>query len=104
MNSVIEMVSFKLAAGVTKQDLLTATEESHAAVAKWDGFQYRSLSYNEELQTWTDIVYWQSMETAQAAAEAFIHCAACQALAALVDKDTVIMQHQHVHFSSCDAV
>lgn len=103
MNTVIEMVSFKLSAGVTEQDLLAATKQSHAFVAGLDGFQYRSLSYNEASQTWTDIVYWQSMEAAKAAAEAFMASADCQALIALIDKDSVVMQHQSVHFSSCDA-
>ncbi|MCE2596458.1 hypothetical protein K6Y31_16805 [Motilimonas cestriensis] len=103
MNSVIEMVSFKLAAGVTEQDFMAAVARSQKPIAQLAGFQYRSLSYNAEQQRWTDIYYWQSMTAAKAADEAFMSSVDCQALIALTDKDSVVMQHQEVHFSSCDS-
>ncbi|CAM2946398.1 hypothetical protein [Vibrio neptunius] len=94
MENVIEIVSFKLLAGTTSEDFIVAANQSQKFVATLKGFQYRSLSHNAENDTWTDVVYWDSMEDAKSAGEQFVHCAECQPLMALIDSESVNMQHQ----------
>ncbi|MCL1127635.1 hypothetical protein [Shewanella surugensis] len=62
MKNVIEIVSFKVLPGTTEADLVVATQQSQVFIAKLEGFEYRSLSYHIDTQTWTDVIYWDSME------------------------------------------
>ncbi|MCG9682203.1 hypothetical protein L1D31_06425 [Vibrio sp. Isolate23] len=103
MENVIEMVSFKLLSGTTPEELVEAANQSQKLVANLKGFQYRSLSHNEENNTWTDVVYWDSMEDAKAAGEQFVNCADCQPLMALIDSESVNMQHQILRMSDLAA-
>lgn len=100
MQSAIEIVTFKLRQGVTEHDLVTASEQSQVFVANLPGFQYRSLSYEIERNLWNDVIYWDSMEEAKQASKQFAANEQCQALIALIDRDSVDIQHQHIKM--CD--
>ncbi|WP_394246077.1 antibiotic biosynthesis monooxygenase family protein [Vibrio profundi] len=100
MEQVIELVSFKLVHGTTQKDFIEAAEKSQKFVSTLPGFLYRSLSHNEEQDSWTDTVYWRSMEDAKSAGEQFMSCADCQPLMAMITPDSVNMQHQQIKMDS----
>ncbi|MFM2587134.1 hypothetical protein [Vibrio sp. TBV020] len=103
MKSVIEIVRFKLLNNVPTEQLITATENSQKFVSSLDGFEYRSLSFDQETDTWTDVVYWDSMENAKAAGDQFMSSKECAPLLALIDPESVIMQHQTIMMSDLAA-
>lgn len=94
MENVIEIVSFKLLSEASESALLEATHESQGFVEQLQGFQYRSLSYNNDTHTWTDVVYWDSMSDALSAGEKFMDSPQCQPLMALIDIETVNIKRQ----------
>lgn len=103
MKSVIEIVRFKLLNDVTADQLIAASKQSQKFVSSLDGFEYRSLSYDQESQSWTDVVYWDSMDNAKSAGEKFMSSEDCQPLMALIDPESVIMQHQSIEMSELAA-
>ncbi len=96
MEQVIEMVSFALNEGVQEQDFVKAAKHSQTFISSLPGFLYRSLSFNATENTWTDIVYWQSMSHAKSAGEQFMESKECQPLIALINPESVLMQHQDI--------
>ncbi|WP_299003372.1 hypothetical protein [uncultured Shewanella sp.] len=100
MTSVIEIVCFTVIPGTTEADLVTATQCSQTFVATLAGFQYRSLSYHLDSQTWTDVIYWDSMDSAKQACEQFKAHPDCQAFMALIDPKTINIEHQEIRMSA----
>lgn len=103
MKSVIEIVRFKLKQTATSEQLISASEQSQKFVSKLNGFEYRSLSFDQDTSTWTDVVYWDSMENAKAAGEQFTTSEECKPLMALIDPESVMMQHQTIMMSDLAA-
>ncbi len=105
MQHIVEIVSYKAVASASEQDLIAASEQSHKFIANLPGFLYRSVSHNTvshntETQTWTDLVYWRTLEDAKAADEQFMQSADCKPLVALISQESLSMQHQVVKMSS----
>ena len=92
MSATIEMVSFKLNEGATTADILATSPAISAWVIQQAGFQYRSLAQQSDGQ-WLDIVYWESLEHAQQAGEAFMKATEPKAMMAFIDKTSVSVQH-----------
>ncbi|MCG9581039.1 hypothetical protein L1D13_10670 [Vibrio tubiashii] len=103
MKSVIEIVRFKLLENATSEQLVSASEQSQKFVSSLNGFEYRSLSFDQDSGTWTDVVYWDSMDNAKAAGEQFMASEDCKPLMALIDPESVIMQHQAIMMSDLAA-
>jgi len=93
--NVIELVTYKLKADADLSQLRDTHEEVNAWLLQQPGFLYRSLSQDEQ-STWFDIVYWENMETAKAAGEAFMSAPAGQALMTVCDMDSCFMRHMTV--------
>ena len=91
-NSVIELVTYKLKTGATKEQLSATHSDVNAFLAEQSGFIYRSLSEDSNGLLY-DIVYWQDMEKAKSAGEAFMAHKAGQALVALTDENSISMRH-----------
>ncbi|WP_295893383.1 hypothetical protein [uncultured Vibrio sp.] len=102
MSQVIEIVKFSLLDSANGSDLIQASEQSQEFVASLPGFLYRSLSHNEGNNSWTDTVYWNSMEEAKSAGEQFMASPHCKPLISLIDPATVDMSHQVIKMSSCN--
>ncbi|TMP39704.1 antibiotic biosynthesis monooxygenase family protein [Pseudoalteromonas rubra] len=85
----IEIATFKLANGVTEADFLKQNEEFMAYLQEQPGLLYRSVSKHAPSGTYTDIVYWNTLEDAKRVQEAFEHEPVCQQFAALIDKDSL---------------
>lgn len=91
--AVVEMVRFKLNAGVAQEDYLAACAKTDAFVQAQPGFRARALSLAED-GTWTDYVTWADMDSALAAAKAFPENEHAQALIGMIDGSTLQMWHE----------
>lgn len=94
--TTIEIVTYRLKAGISKDQLADIHEAVNQLLSKQAGFFYRS---NSEDQTGLiyDIVYWQSLEHAKAAGEAFMASSAGQSLIAICDESSITMEHMLVN-------
>ncbi|WP_087026233.1 hypothetical protein [Thaumasiovibrio subtropicus] len=96
MDMTIELVTYKLNQDITEQELSAANEECQTFVLEQDGFLYRSVSVDRNSNTWTDIVYWATMENAQQAGEAFMKSDHTKNLMRCIDPESVVMTHHQV--------
>ena len=102
--TVVEMVTYR----VKSETNLSHLSESHVAVNQFisqqPGFLYRSVSKDVN-DLWHDIVYWQDMDSAKAAGEAFMASKEGQYLCSLVDMDSCHMKHMQVEAEAmiCEA-
>ncbi|WP_104402712.1 hypothetical protein [Vibrio penaeicida] len=94
MEQVLEIVNYKVLDGVTESQLLEASDQITGFLKRSEGFLYRSLSYNQQKETWTDTVYWQDMEKAKAASKEFMTAPETQDYASKIEMESVDMQHQ----------
>lgn len=90
--TTIEMVSYRLKAAVSLEDLKRTHADLNAFCLAQPGFLYRSVSQDVH-QRWFDVVYWRSMEEAKLAGEAFMLSLAGQSLLSLIDGQSVKMCH-----------
>jgi hypothetical protein len=66
----IEVVIFRLQPTVTRADFLAVVDETTALLKTQDGFRSRTVSQAESGE-WLDILSWESVEAAKAAATVF---------------------------------
>ncbi|NRB38949.1 MAG: hypothetical protein HRU20_10875 [Pseudomonadales bacterium] len=92
MTSTIELVTYRLKTGKTQSDLAATHEQVNAFLQQQPGFIYRSCSVDDAGLNY-DICYWQSLEQAKTAGDAFMQSAPCQALLQLCDEESVTMRH-----------
>ncbi len=95
-STVVELVLFKLKEGVSEAQLLQANEPVVQFVNARPGFLYRSLSVNEQTQQWSDIVYWQTEQDAQASSKAFMESQLCGGFMELIE--SVVVSHSQVKY------
>ncbi len=95
MNSpAIEMVTFQLADGVTENRFLAAAVEATIFLRACPGFQGRTLGQHPEDATrWLDLVYWEGLEYALAAAEGFTTSPHTTTFLNAIQPETVVMSH-----------
>ncbi|MGM8225886.1 hypothetical protein ACSV5M_04850 [Cellvibrio sp. ARAG 10.3] len=92
MKEAIEVVKFRLAAGVTQGDLESASKAAGEALATFEGFISRDLGQGED-GTFIDVVRWRDMDCAQAAAENAMKSSACGSFFQLIDPESIDMSH-----------
>lgn len=95
MTTAIEIVTYKLKSDITTSQLQSTHDSINQFCTAQEGFIYRSISQDQD-NTWFDIVYWQNMECAQKAGEAFMQNPICQTLSKFIDNETVVMRHMEV--------
>jgi hypothetical protein len=54
----------------------------------------RELSFDAEGDRWIDILWWDTMETARAAAELAMTSESCTPMFALIDMESALMLHR----------
>ena len=90
---VLELVVFALREGVTRERLL----ETSGPVSEWardqPGFVSRELFEDAEGGRWIDVVRWDTLEQAHAAAEAAMTSESCAPMFALIDMEGTLMVH-----------
>ena len=89
---VMEIVRFRLHAGITDTAFLTAAEQTRGMVAAQPGFVRRSLLRDPD-GVWTDMIVWQSLQWAKAAADIVMADASFAAFGAAIDMSTLRMNH-----------
>lgn len=90
---VAEIVTFRLAAGVSDDAFLAAARATQGFVEAAPGFVSRRLSRGGD-GTWTDHVEWASKDQAKAAAEALMADPAALPFLQAIDPDSVAMRHE----------
>ncbi|WP_407330622.1 hypothetical protein [Enterovibrio sp. 27052020O] len=103
MENVVETVRFKLNQGTDVQSFLADAEGTTSFVKGRAGFQYRSLSLNEETQEWLDIIYWDTMENAKAASDNFMSNESAQKMVSHIDEASLVMATDFVKMSICSS-
>ncbi|HEX2058819.1 MAG TPA: hypothetical protein VHI71_10685 [Actinomycetota bacterium] len=92
-NAVVELAIFRLKEGVTDEQLLGTVD----AVSEWakrqPGFLSRDLTRSPEGDTWIDVIWWESMDAAHAAAEAAMTSESCAPMFSLIDLEGTQMLH-----------
>mgnify|MGYP000585215321 FL=1 len=91
-SNVVEIVNFKLASGFTSQDFLSSNEQMELFLKEQQGLLYRSLCEKED-GSYIDIVYWENMELAKQAQQAFFASSLCQTFAQCIEKESVQLEH-----------
>jgi hypothetical protein len=89
---VLEVVTFRLAEGVSDAAFLAAAEATAAPLRRQPGFVARSLTRRAD-GGWTDLVTWTSLSAATAGAEAMMADPAFGPFVALIDPASVEMRH-----------
>jgi hypothetical protein len=89
---VMEIVSFRLNTGVTDAAFLAAAEQTRVMVAAQPGFVRRSLLRDRD-GVWTDMIVWQSLPNAKAAADIVVADPSFAAFGAAIDMSTLQMNH-----------
>ncbi len=88
----IEIVVFRAKPGVSPQALNEAALAAQACIETMDGYVQRHFGSNGEGQ-YVDVVYWQSMQQAQAAAQTVMTLPPCQHFFSLIDESSIQMRH-----------
>lgn len=92
---VAEIVTFRLAPGMTEAAFLQAANGTVPFVEAAPGFVARRLSRAED-GTWTDHVVWASMDQAMAAAEALMAEPAAAPFLQAIDMASLAMRHEAI--------
>jgi hypothetical protein len=89
--TVLEIVTFQLAAGVSAEQMLSAADAMQPWVARQPGFAGRQLARTET--GWVDVVTWDTLAYAQAAAQLFMSEPLAMQFGQLLDPASIVMQH-----------
>lgn len=95
---VLELVVFNLRAGGSREELLGTVDAVSSWIAEQPGFVSRSLVEDRGGARWIDVVWWQSMEEAEAAAACAMSSQSCAPMFGLIDMESTLMVHgERVH-------
>ncbi len=92
-NKILELVVFQLADGVTDEEFLQTTPPVSEGVATQPGFISRELSRATDGSKWVEVVWWETLEQAEAATQAAMSSAACGPMFSKIDFETTLMMH-----------
>ena len=90
---IIEIVQFRLADGVDRDEFINAAANTMPALCDTDGFIGRVLSEGED-GSWTDHVRWTDADAAQAAMAESMENEALLPFIMSVDPDTMTLAYQ----------
>ena len=90
---VLELVVYKLNEAVSREQFLATNGPASTWLSKQPGFISRELIYDAEGDRWVDIVWWQALEEAHAAAELAMSSESCSPMFRLIDMESMLMLH-----------
>jgi len=93
--SVVEIVTFKLAETASDAAFIAQMTRSNSYISTMPGFVDRKLIKAED-GTWTDLVTWRDMASAQAATDGFMAQEFAKDLVGMIDPETMSMSHQPI--------
>lgn len=86
-----EMVSFKTKSDVSDMEVLMAAARSQQVIQHYAGFKRRQLLRMED--HWLDLVIWESLGEAQAAASQAMKNPECLAFFNLIDEHSIDLKY-----------
>jgi hypothetical protein len=72
-------------------------------ISKQPGFISRELVHDAEGDRWVDVIWWETLEQAQAASERSLTSESCSPMFALIDMESALMLHGTPAISRVDA-
>jgi hypothetical protein len=90
---ILELVVFRLAAGVSREEFLGTVEAVSSWISAQPGFISRELCHDADGDRWIDVLWWRTMSDAQAAAELAMSSASCAPMFGLIDLESTLMVH-----------
>jgi antibiotic biosynthesis monooxygenase (ABM) superfamily enzyme len=90
---VLELVIFSLTEGVTHDEFLSTVEPVSDWVRTQPGFISRDLTYSPDANQYVEVVWWQSLAEAHAAAEAAMSSDSCLPMFSKIQLDSATMLH-----------
>jgi hypothetical protein len=90
---VLELVVYKLNDGVTREEFLGTNDAVSSWISKQPGFLSRELAYDADGDRWVDVIWWETMENAHAAAELSQTSESCTPMFGLIDMESALMLH-----------
>ena len=95
---VLELVVFNLRSDTLREELVGTVHAVSSWIAEQPGFVSRSLVEDREGGRWIDVVWWRSMEEAEAAAGRALSSESCAPMFGLIDMESTLMVHgERVH-------
>lgn len=94
-NQIAEIVTFKLATGISDEDFAKAGEAATAFIRSQKGFVSRRLSRGKD-GTYTDHVVWDTLADAESAMEASMKEASLASFMQSIDPHTIKLDHQEI--------
>ena len=91
--AIVELVLFKLTAGSNEADFIEAAQGINTDLETMPGFIERRLLQTDD--QWADLVFWESLEHAQSAAESVMQLEEMQKFGAFIAQES--MQFMHLH-------
>ena len=89
----LELVVFGLRPGTTREQFLATNEAASQWMEQQPGFVSHELSYAPAGDRWIELVRWETLGHAEAAAEAAMSSSSCAPMFALIEMDSALMLH-----------
>jgi antibiotic biosynthesis monooxygenase (ABM) superfamily enzyme len=90
---VLELVVYKLHEGISREQFLGTNDAVSSWIRQQPGFISRELVHDAEGDRWVDIIWWATLEQAQAASERSMTSESCSPMFALIDLESALMLH-----------
>jgi hypothetical protein len=90
---VLELVVYQLHEGVSREQFLGTNDAVSGWIREQPGLISRELVYDAEGDRWVDVIWWETLEQAQAASERSITSESCAPMFALIDMESALMLH-----------
>ncbi len=91
--SVLELVVYQLHKGTSREQFLGTNDAVSSWIRQQPGFISRELVYDAEGDRWVDVIWWETLEQAQAASERSMTSESCSPMFALIDMESTLMLH-----------
>ena len=90
---VLELVVYKLNEGVSRERFLETNEPVSKWIAAQPGFVSRDLVHDPDGDRWVDVIWWDTLDQARAAAELAMSSESCLPMFSLIEMDSALMLH-----------
>jgi hypothetical protein len=90
---VLELVVYQLHKGVSREQFLGTNDAVSSWIRQQPGFLSRALVYDAEGDRWVDVIWWQTLEQAQAASQRSMTSESCSPMFALINMDSALLLH-----------
>ena len=90
---VLELVVYQLHKGVSREQFLGTNGAVSSWISQQAGFISRELVYDAEGDRWVDVIWWETLEQAQAASELSMTSESCSPMFALIDMESALLLH-----------